>query len=331
MGPTHNTAPAHNPAPAPTPPLTNPMPPRGDEHITRAPESNPNPRPAGHAPIRPNPARPSAPPPRSPARPHTNPAAHSTPPRSPSPAPRPTPPAAAHAPIPVNPAGTRPPSATPPPRPSRWKRWFGGASSADRQNPTPRTPFPPPARQFRSNEDGARYGEQTLGPIRDRMSREEFGHAYQYTVNSWINEFLREQRPRDHLNNLTRDFHAQQTLAPLCGPNGWPPSPAYLQDLLNQGRLTPDQRRIARDILGSPDPAYRIESMWSNASRFGAMWRNFGTYPTWDLLNAHCQGSTEPSIVHSPRASRWCAASEMSDSSATGAATSSAPAAIHGP
>ncbi|WP_280481736.1 ADP-ribosyltransferase [Nocardia cyriacigeorgica] len=122
------------------------------------------------------------------------------------------------------------------------------------------------------------------------MTREEFGHAYQYTVNSWINEFLREQRPRDHLNNLTRDFHAQQTLAPLCGPNGWPPSPAYLRDLLNQGRLTPDQRRIAQDVLGSPDPAYRIESMWSNANRFGAMWRNFGTYPTWDMLNAHCQG-----------------------------------------
>ncbi|MFE3445573.1 ADP-ribosyltransferase [Nocardia sp. NPDC059180] len=109
-------------------------------------------------------------------------------------------------------------------------------------------------------------------------------------MNSWINEFLREQRPRDHLNNMTRDYHAQQTLAPLFGPNGWPPSSAYLQDLLNQGRLAPDQRRIIQDILGSPDPADRIGSMWSNASRFGAMWRNFGTYPTWDMLNAHCQG-----------------------------------------
>ncbi len=304
--PAHNptTSPAHNPPSGPTPRPTNPLPPRGDEHITRAPESTPSPRPAAHTPTpaRPNPTRPSAPPPhspatppRTPARPHTTPAAHPTPPTHPSPAPRPTPPPVrAHAPSPVNPAGARPPSATPPSRPSRWKRWFGGWRNSAAPSPSRGLaggwpPPTPPMRRFSSDAEGHWYGEQVLGRTRDTMPAPEFRELYQYTVNSWINNFLRHPNPGQWLNDLHRDQHYFQNLAALTGPDN-PPTNDQLQALANRHDLHPEQRRIIQSILAAPSPSRRTKEIWDNAKTIRQMTHNFGRPVTPDLLSAHRAG-----------------------------------------
>lgn len=121
------------------------------------------------------------------------------------------------------------------------------------------------------------------------MPAPEFRELHQYTVNSWINNYMRNSNPGQWLNDLHRDHHYFQNLAPLTGPTN-SPTIRQLRMLANRTDLSPEQQHIIRSILSDRLPDRRAQEIWRNASTLGRMMHDFGRPITHDLFYAHLAG-----------------------------------------
>ncbi|WP_378737169.1 ADP-ribosyltransferase [Nocardia brasiliensis] len=152
------------------------------------------------------------------------------------------------------------------------------------------TPDTPEVRHFATNEDGHFYGETTLGPIRDSLSPTEFGEAYRYTVDSWINHPLRTGDIHQWVKDLTDDRNHYNTLLSLTDE----PSAARLYEIRaeanagNRSPLTEAQSRSIEVMLSDGNPDRRIDQAKKNAEKYEDLtqWLD-GRPPTTENLTAH--------------------------------------------
>ncbi|NEW34873.1 hypothetical protein GV791_20255 [Nocardia cyriacigeorgica] len=142
-----------------------------------------------------------------------------------------------------------------------------------------------PMRRFLSNSAGHEYGEQALGRTRDSLPRSQFGELYRYTVNSWINEFLRHDDPSRHLDYLAREDAIYRPLRPLI--RDLQITPDLLRHLSHRNDLTPEQRRAMHAVMSDRNPLRRMSELRHNADFYYGMEQTFGTTPTMRVLEAH--------------------------------------------
>ncbi|MFJ4658136.1 alpha/beta hydrolase [Nocardia sp. NPDC088792] len=147
-----------------------------------------------------------------------------------------------------------------------------------------------PIHRFDTDNAGRRYGEDTLGPIRDALPTDQLRELQQYSKKSWLNEFLRAPDPMGLIAKLQDDHALHQQLLRLTNGSPVPPRVDVLDRLVAEHPdprdpyLDPPLRAAIDNVLSELNPHGRIDELWRNSDKLTMMREFFGTDPTMDML-----------------------------------------------
>ncbi len=246
------------------------------EHLTRAPESTPLPRPA------------------TPDRPHTPTAPHAEPARRP---PDPRSPGTEH------PPGT--PAYADPGRPAPGYAHPNAPHPGAPVRNAPHVPYeghhePDGYRHFATDEAGERYGENRLGHVLQNLPPALREAAHWYTRQSLPNQFLRGNDP---LGNVARHFqylhNESQGVHALSALNRgrMPETARDLRRMLRNSQATEFQREWMRYVLSMPEPSERLANMVENHATNNFLHDYFGGKPTADAFSRRL-GELDAALSH---------------------------------
>ncbi|MFE2960970.1 ADP-ribosyltransferase [Nocardia tengchongensis] len=135
-----------------------------------------------------------------------------------------------------------------------------------------------------SNEQGARYGEEVLGPIRDRVPEEQFDAAFAYTEYCWQNAYLRDPDEAGRLAACARDDRVYSRLKNLTVDT---PTVARIMRLQHRDGLSSEDRQAIETILTASRPTYELAKVRSNSWIYARIRNGIGATPTPENIEKH--------------------------------------------
>lgn len=133
--------------------------------------------------------------------------------------------------------------------------------------PPTSTPTPPAHprthhgfRRFDTMQEASRYGEQRLGPVRDRLPPELFEAVRKYTRWSYPLNKVRVD-PQEWLDKVGSAKAKYDQLLPLTGANPVP-TLRELVSISRRGDLSDEQKRLISRLAAGPDPNGDLDEVW---------------------------------------------------------------------
>ncbi|MFB8002156.1 alpha/beta hydrolase [Nocardia sp. NPDC056000] len=155
----------------------------------------------------------------------------------------------------------------------------------------PETPATTPdqIRRFDTDDEGRKFGDETMGSHIDSLTETEAQEVSRYRRYAWINEILRDPDPGARFAQLAEDHSRQQQLMRLNGGKSFQPKLELLESYASHPSLDPPLRAALDSVLHDQYPRERLTKLWLNGQEITEIRRNLGTEPTVEVLKQHVQ------------------------------------------